>query len=502
MTTIENPLNITNNVTAEVNTVWPIVYREVLEIGSAASNVAVCTLWTHRKSVARKFDLSEYALIGNLYGVEGVSPMLRNIYANPRIRYIVLWGNDLSGSGDALTEFMRDGVDATCKTPSGKVQIEPEIGVEAADHLRAHVELRDLRGQSLEKLRETVLNLPSLPPFSEPRTFPIAKVDAAESAYPEASQSEWSGFRVSDRSVAQTWLHIVHTLLRFGHLKRTKYGNTNELREVLNLTAVVTDEDSNDEYLPDYLELSRERLDAYYPQVVTSQHPEGTSYSYGQRLRDYDGMDQIQMLIDRLKQNRNSKRMFATTWKVAIDMPDSAEDVPCLTQINGAVQDDRFFLTAYFRSQDMFGAWPLNAFAIRRLQSIIAREADIPMGPMTIITHSAHIYAWDWPRVRGLLGEYQRIRKPAAELDTRGYVVIMAADGQIEARLYSSADKVIDRLTGSSARQIGLEVVRRAWTADAGHALYLGGELEKAEIALQTGTQYIQDAPLSLGKLG
>ncbi len=477
---------------------WPVVYREVLEIGSPESNVSICTLWTHRKSVARKFEASQYAIIGNLYGTEGFSPIVRNIYANPRIRYIVLWGNDLSGSGDAMVEFMRAGVDSSGKTPSGKVQIEPEISLEAIDRLRANVTLIDLRGESAERLREVVSGLAPLPAFCEPISFPIAKPGAMAAEYPEESQSEGTGFRVSDKLVAHTWLQLLHTILRFGHVKRTKYGTTNELHEILNLTAVVTEENPEAEYLPDYLGVTREVLDLYYPQVLSSQHPEGTSYSYGQRLRDYEGMDQIQVMIDRLKQNRNSKRMYATTWKVLIDTPDTGEDVPCLTQINGGVQADRFFLTAHFRSQDMFGAWPLNAFAVRKLQALIAGEVGIALGPLTVITHSAHIYGWDWPRVRALMDEYRRIRKPAAEMDVRGYVVITAADGQIDARLYGSNDKVIDRMSGTSARQVGLEIVRRMWTADAGHALYLGGELEKAEIALQTGAVYIQDAPLEL----
>jgi len=64
--------------------------------------------------------------------------------------------------------------------------------------------------------------------------------------------------------------------------------------------------------------------------------------------------------------------------------------------------------------------------------------------------------------------------------------------------LYDYTDQVVDRLSGNSARQVGLEIVRRAWTADAGHALYLGGELEKAELALRAGIPYVQDAALSL----
>jgi len=480
---------------------WPLIYRDVLQVGTPTAPIAICTLWTHRKSIARGLTPDRYAVIGNLYSAEGVVPIIRNTYANPHIRYLIVWGNELSGSGDALVEFWTAGVDQAGSTPSGRVRVEPEIGADAANRLRSLVQLIDLRGQPIERLHQVVTELPALPPFGEPVIFP-AGAPPSESDYPEASASEGSGFRVSAPTVGETWLALLNTIRRFGVIKRTKYGSTNELREILNLTAVITAEDPDQVQLPDYLtdslKLTEARLAAYYPQVLTAAHPEGTSYSYGQRLRDYDGIDQIAVMIDRLKQNPNSKRLFATTWHVAIDLPDSAEDVPCLTQINVTVQHDRLYLTAHFRSQDMFGAWPLNAFAILQMQALLAREAAIALGPLTIITHSAHVYAWDWPQVRDLYPAYQRVKRPAAEQDPRGYVVITAGDGQIDARLYDYTDQVVDRLSGNSARQVGLEIVRRAWTADAGHALYLGGELEKAELALRAGIPYVQDAALSL----
>lgn len=476
---------------------WPIVYKEVLIVGNPESNVGICGLWTHRKGLARKLDANYYAILGNLYGTEGISPIIRNVYANPHIRYLVLWGNDLSGSGDALAEFMQAGVNGDHRTPSGAVQIEREIPAGAIEQFRESVSLIDLRGQPFEAVQETIASLPALPPFGEPRSFPVAE-DEIEGTRPELCPSEWTGFRVGDETVAQTWLRLLHLIMRFGRHKHTRYGVTNKLREVLNLTAVVTSEDPDDVYLPDYLSLTHDQLEAYYPQVLEAISVEGASYSYGERLRDYENIDQIDVMADLLARRPSSKRMYATTWKVAVDAQNEQGDAPCLTQLNGSVQDNCFLLTAHFRSQDMFGAWPLNAFAVRKLQAQIAAAADVPLGPLTIITHSAHIYAWDWDKARDLLKQYDRIVKPAAEMDPRGYAIIRLNGDEIEAGLYDYANTLIDKITGQSARRVSREIVRRMWTADAGHALYLGQELMKAEVALRTNTAYVQDTTLEL----
>jgi thymidylate synthase len=475
---------------------WPVVFREVLELGNPLSNIAICSLWTHRRAVSRWFQKSEYCVIGNLYSMSGISPIIRNVYANPYIRYIVIWGNDLSGTGDALVEFMRDGINSDHRTGQSGIEIEGEIDKEAIDKLRAHVSLLDLRGTSQEKFKEVVRGLPPLAPFSEPRHFPVS--GNSQTVKLEERTSESTGFRVTEKTIAATWLHVLYTVMQFGRGKYSRYGNDNKLREILNLVAVITEEQLTDgEYLPDYLPVTKEQLRLYYPQILQPQVIEGTEYSYGDRLHNYNGIDQIEIMIDRLRNTPTSKRIYATTWKVEVDAIDRGGDAPCLTQINGAVQNDVFFLTAHFRSQDMFGAWPRNAFAMRKLQAEIASAADIGVGPLTIITHSAHIYSWDWSRARDLLKEYERIRHPAAEMDHRGYVIVNIVNDKIEAKLYSTENKLLDRVIGTSARKLGIEIARRMWTADAGHALYLGTELMKAEIALHTSSPYIQDASLT-----
>ena len=47
---------------------------------------------------------------------------------------------------------------------------------------------------------------------------------------------------------------------------------------------------------------------------------------------------------------------------------------------------------------------------------------------------------------------------------------------------------------GTTARALYLTIVANQWVSELSHAAYLGKELAKAELALQYGFKYVQDA--------
>ncbi|MBI5955575.1 MAG: hypothetical protein HY871_01095, partial [Chloroflexi bacterium] len=179
---------------------WPILYGQLLRLGNPQSSVGVCTLWTERDKAREHLDPTSYCAIGNLYRAAGISPMIRNIFANPRLRHIVLWGKDLSASGDALVRFMQAGVDAEHRIAGGLGTIDKEIDRESLELFRQAVQVIDLRNQPAEALRQTVQGLDAAAPFTEPRTFPMAVPS------PRYFPSERTGFRVESPTVAQAWL--------------------------------------------------------------------------------------------------------------------------------------------------------------------------------------------------------------------------------------------------------------------------------------------------------
>ncbi len=63
---------------------------------------------------------------------------------------------------------------------------------------------------------------------------------------------------------------------------------------------------------------------------------------------------------------------------------------------------------------------------------------------------------------------------------------------------YTSIDmtKPVNIIKGKTAESVYLEIVKAGLVSQLDHAAYLGSELLKAEIALQTGKEYVQDTSL------
>lgn len=493
---------------------WPLLYKNVLEVKDPASPVGVAVMWTERHVVADLLKDTNYCAIGNLYSSAGISAMIRNVYANPHLRKIVLWGADLSRSGQALIALMQNGVDRDYYIlgDEKKGQIEKEIGKDAIDLFRKSIELVNLRGKPVSNLVSTVGDLGTVPvkPFSEPKVFPTSRPK------PFTYPSEQIGFRIHGKTVAQVWLKILQNILRYGRNKTTRYTQENELKELLNVMAVVYNENPDEPYLPHYFPFTKRDLDSYYPQVLSAKQIPGIAYTYGQRLREYDGIDQVQNIIDLIKNRPFSKKMIAVTAKVKEDWSAvNKGDTPCLTQIVCSIQDGKLFMTTHFRSQDMVHGWPRNVFSLRKLQKLIAEESGTPMGAFVMITHSAHIYSDDYALVEKILAEnYEKelgyTSRQMFEEDPRGNVTIEIEEVkeqsvgrptkyatkpptnlhyEIVAKLYApNGGLLLKEWRGKTAMEIYITMVNIGdYLTLPSHLIYIGSELQRAEYAIKEG---------------
>ncbi len=97
---------------------------------------------------------------------------------------------------------------------------------------------------------------------------------------------------------------------------------------------------------------SREQLDAYYPQLLTPQRPENIAYTYGERLFDWKGHDQVAAMVQELRETRFSRRAVAVLWDPTRDV--GSADPPCLNLIQARAREGKLYLTAFFRSHDIF----------------------------------------------------------------------------------------------------------------------------------------------------
>ena len=481
---------------------------------------AVVTGWTVKQSVAKHLADSEYAVIGNLYSAtRGISPLIRNLIANPHIRFLVILnatkedGN--AGACTCLLDLLRHGFvkgnsdtgkDCWVVRSSITGYLDLEIEEKAIAKLR-----QSLIWEEAKSIKEAVNLIKAyskkepMKPWGKPLIFPQAEILAT------TLPGNRYGHRIEGKTIAETWVKILHRIKTTGTIRPTAYDG--KWQELIDLIAVVTAE-PEDFYFPEpnYLPIDRQFLGEYISQILDDAPlQEGVKYTYGQRLRSWFGKDQIEQVINKLAGDLDSARAVMSLWDVkdyeANDSP------PCLNHIWLRVVGDSLSLTATFRSNDMFSAWPANAMGLRALQKYIytkiveARLAlaptnhlELTMGPLIIISQSAHIYDDTWEHAhRVIANEYQKICCQREYGDKSGSFTISLQQDRINVEhLTPGSGEVINCYSGKYAQKLYQQIAADCPSLEVEHALYLGTELQKAEIALSNKKAYIyqQDKPL------
>lgn len=111
---------------------------------------------------------------------------------------------------------------------------------------------------------------------------------------------------------------------------------------------------------------------------------------YGHQWRDCDGIDQIQNIIDTLKNNPHSRRMIVDSWNVR--QLDSMVLPPCHCLYQFHVRGDKLDCQLYQRSADMFLGVPFNIASYALLTMMIAQQTGYQPGRFIWVGGDTHIY--------------------------------------------------------------------------------------------------------------
>lgn len=490
---------------------WPQEFGEKLEIGDLGNNIGIAVLWSFKEVVLKNLDRKDFAVLGNYYDrVNAIEPLIRNCLANPNIRYIILLGNDKAKSREVLVNFFEKGFDEKGLILGTEARIPRGIPREDLGKLRQNVKLIDVTDNIADKgdseeyariIKKLTQELEKKEPYDEPKLYEKPPLET------DSFPSENVGFSINGKTIGETWLKILHNVYNYGKITKMKTNDSTQVREVINLVAVVSGENPDEPKMEPYFRFDEQYLKSYYDEICSPKIPEGTIYTYGSRLRAWEGkngekIDQIADMIEYLKKDTYRKSAVAQTWIVEDELTrrylNKDKNSPCIILVQPNIQDGVLHLTVYIRSSDVFRAWPLNAFGLRKLQKIIAQGLGVDMGTLTTIGSSSHIYQDCWQETKEILKEHYKDENPF--FDPRGYYTIVLKQGEIFVSHYSPESVLLKEYKGKTAREINNKINSSQHPLDSYHSSYMGEELMKAQIALENGLEYTQDSPLKFSE--
>lgn len=128
---------------------------------------------------------------------------------------------------------------------------------------------------------------------------------------------------------------------------------------------------------------------------------------YGSLWRNFNGVDQLQELIWRLKENPADRRMIVSAWDPSL-LPKQCLP-PCHIFFQFYVRQGKFLdCQWYIRSVDTFLGLPFDIASYALLQHIIAQQVGLKPGIVTMIAGDTHIYVNHIPQVKELLSRVPR----------------------------------------------------------------------------------------------
>lgn len=466
-----------------------------LRIINPRGRVGIVTLWSKPEFVEQTLgeigvdmnpETSKVAVIGNLYG-NGLPHLLRNLLYNPQIRHLVICGANRGGSAEDLQAFFGDGMEKAIVLGDEVTKIKGRTRIiddlvkpsDFAVHPKL-VSVGDLRGKvSRDNLYKAVQAF-------EPGDGIVG--DRLEVELPEVEVSHYPSeprnHSIVKDSPLEAWRELIFRLVRFGHLVQLRKGDRQELQ---NVRVVVRNPSLDDaESLREY-NFALDELIQYQHDMLLAPLPDDQPYTYGNRIREYYGFDALHKFAERLKANPEDRDCYLALWDSNRDI--DADDAPCLVSMFFRVFDGKLTLTATYRTHNALDAWLKNVYGLMKAQEMVADEAGLEPGPITVISHSISI---DPSKYDSAL-RVANAKGFSLEMDACGQFVITLEDEEIVVRHMDDNGVVMHEYRSQKAERIQYEMYRDCAMSDINHAMYIGRQLARAQICLRTGERFEEE---------
>jgi thymidylate synthase len=205
-------------------------------------------------------------------------------------------------------------------------------------------------------------------------------------------------------TLGECWLRSSAAILQQG--ERAAYDGL-PIKEIAQLTLLVEQPDPDDPLIAD---LGDQAWSAWMHENFFTPGPVaelGGARSYASRLFDYGGAgrDQLAWVVERLRTDPASRSATITTFEPLTD----TTYIPCVSMLDFWAPAGSLELVVYAHSLDFGKKAYGNLVELARLQQLVAKELLRPVGRLTVLVKSAHVYEPEWALMEELaLGATQR----------------------------------------------------------------------------------------------
>ncbi|MHA1831909.1 MAG: thymidylate synthase [Candidatus Helarchaeota archaeon] len=231
---------------------------------------------------------------------------------------------------------------------------------------------------------------------------------------------------IEAKTLGEAWIKTLHAVWKYGKFMPNHYEEapSKEASVIVNVTDPLSEPKIHQ---ADAIALKCCKLDggSYIKEIIEgtldSKVDEGhLSYTYHRRLQSWgksvpkhseilkklgipfcefeDGIDQIQFLIEKAKEESISRKLQITTWIPWKDLKISG--APCLQRLwFRIVNDESLILETAWRSRDLFKAWGSNVNGMVALGKLIADKLGLELIQYVDFSNSLHIYGSDFEEV-------------------------------------------------------------------------------------------------------
>lgn len=472
----------------------PLYYKGGLErkIINPYGNTGILTLWTKPKNMEEGLrnnfpelfnkKSSPLVAITNFYG-NGLPQLLANLAYNPQISKIVLAGRDTPAvpSSNYLLNFLKRG---TIKNNEeyGMSRIRGTsyyIDSQLTPELFSHIGLKRFEKNDHKSIYNFIME------NSKKVKKDRIKINLREPDFDDFP-SNLITHQIAEITPLEAWKEIMYKLERFGkNVSIPKGKSFKKRRMLLDVNTSIEDPSFEGEDKLRKFGFDPCSLKKYQEDILKKDLPDGTEYSYGNRLRNYwKGKDTLENVGNMLRENPESRFAFISLWDSYNDLV-KRDASPCLTDIYFVKHpiDKKLVTMASFRTHNSTSAWLYNIYGLRSIQEYVSSISGIEPGQINVRSRYLSMDPDDSQTLRAL-NIIHKNRKSSIDLkDPKGNysVEVNKKEQQIILNHYSQKGTLLEKIRGKDMYEVKGKLRDMEGVSSYDHAMWLGMELAKAQ---------------------